>query len=67
MEVRTEGPNWHVIIPVGYDILANSKREVPSSSPLCTASENTTLQMMSDVELSLTISGMALQVSAFYC
>ncbi|XP_070025631.1 uncharacterized protein [Nicotiana sylvestris] len=61
VEVMIEGPTRHVIIPVGYDLLANSERVVPSFAPLCAASENTALQAMSDVELSQSISGMALR------
>ncbi|XP_019230347.1 PREDICTED: uncharacterized protein LOC109211278 [Nicotiana attenuata] len=65
VEVRTEGPNRHVIIPMGYELLANSERVVSSFAPLCAASENTALQTMSDAEQSLSISSMALRVSVF--
>ncbi|XP_070013422.1 uncharacterized protein [Nicotiana sylvestris] len=61
VEIRTEGPNRYIVIPVDYDLLANSERAVPAFAPLCTASENTALQAMNNTDLSLGISGMALR------
>ncbi|XP_019244425.1 PREDICTED: uncharacterized protein LOC109224291 [Nicotiana attenuata] len=61
VEVRTEGPNRHVIIPADYDLLVNSEQVVSAFAPLCAASENTALQAVSDAELSRSISGMALR------
>lgn len=66
MEVRTERPDRHIIILVGYNLLANSEQVVSSFSPLCTASENTALQAISDPELSRSISGMALRVGDLF-
>lgn len=58
--IRAEVPNQHIVIPVNYDLLANSELAVSAFSPLCAASKNTTLQTMTDVDLSLGISDMAL-------
>lgn len=37
MEVSTEGPNRHVIISIGYDLLTNSEQAVSSFAPLFAA------------------------------
>lgn len=66
VEIRTEGPNWHIVIAVDYDLLANSKRVVPAFAPLCANSKNRTLQTLKDTALSLGISWMALRVSFLF-
>lgn len=66
VEMGTEGPDRHIVIPMDYNLLANCKQETSALAPLCVASESAMLKVMSDVELSRSTFGMALRVSNFF-
>lgn len=66
VEIRTKGPNRHIVIPVSYSLLVDSEQATSSISPLCAEAKNRTLLTLKDANLHLGISGMALRVSFYF-
>lgn len=66
VEIRMEGTDQHIVIPLYYDLLANSGWAVPTFTHLCAGFENMKLQKLRDADMSLVISSMALRVSLLF-
>lgn len=62
VEVRMKDFDWHIIIPGDYNLLSSYEQVASALSLLCVAPKNEVLRTMSDVELSRSAAGMALQV-----
>lgn len=60
-----EGSDRQIVVLGDYNLLSDCDKVVSALAPLCATHENEALRAMSDMELSRSVSGMALRVDIF--